>query len=245
MLLPVVAVEPLEVVVDAEPEPDVVVGVGVAVVVGVGVGVVDVPVCEVEVPDDGCVLDEPPAEVEDELPVVAPAEEPPVEVELGEVVDVEEVVLVEALAEPLVDESVGVGVCGVDVFEPVVECVFEPVVVVGVGVAVGVAVDVEVFQFVLKVVVVFPFVFDPVIEAGGVTVELGDGVGVVLADVLEVLCVLDVPPLTDGSTLIIGWTLIAGAKVIVATLEARIIIARLWWFRPACSRVLAEWWPPL
>ena len=46
-----------------------------------------------------------------------------------------------------------------------------------------------VVQFVVKVVVVFPFVFDPDTEAGDVTelVELGVGDGVVLADVLEVL----------------------------------------------------------
>lgn len=174
--------------------------------------------------------DEPPAVVEDELPVEVLADEPPDDVELGEVVEVEPVVLVEALAEPPVDGVVGVGVCGLVVCELVVDCVFEPVVVVGVDdgveLGVGVSVDVEVFQFVVNVVVVFPFVFDPEIETGGVTVEVG--VGVVLAEVLEVLCVLDVPPLTDGSTLIIGCTLITGATVIVAALEARIIIARPW-----------------
>ena len=42
----------------------------------------------------------------------------------------------------------------------------------------------------------------------------------VLAEVLEVLCVLDVPPLTDGSTLIMGWTLITGWTVIDALLVA-------------------------
>jgi hypothetical protein len=180
------------------------------------------------------VLDDPPAEVEDELPVEAPAEAPPAEVELGEVVDVDEVVLVEALAEPPVDELVGVGVCGLAVCELVVDCVFDPVVVVGVGLGVGASEAVEVFQFVVKVVVVFPFVFDPEIETGGVTVTVVVGVGVVLAEVLEVLCVLDVPPLTDGSTLIIGWTLITGATEIVAALEARIIIARLWRLAAAC-----------
>jgi hypothetical protein len=52
------------------------------------------------------------------------------------------------------------------------------------------------------------------------------GVGVVLAEVLEVLWVVEAPPLTDGATLIIGWILIAGATVMVALLEALIIMAR-------------------
>ena len=55
---------------------------------------------------------------------------------------------------------------------------------------------------------------------------MGAGVGVVLAEVLEVLCVLEVPPLTDGSTLIIGSILIAGATVMVAALVALIVVAR-------------------
>lgn len=87
----------------------------------------------------------------------------------------------------------------------------------------------DVFQFVVKLVVVFPFVFDPEMDTGGVTVWVWDGVkgelvgvgvGVVLAEVLEVLCVLDVPPLTDGSTLIMGWTLITGWTLIDALLVA-------------------------
>jgi hypothetical protein len=45
---------------------------------------------------------------------------------------------------------------------------------------------------------------DVVTEPAGVNV-----VGVELADVLEELCVLDVPPLT------VGWTLMAGSMVIV------------------------------
>ena len=40
--------------------------------------------------------------------------------------------------------------------------------------------------------------------------------GVELADVLEELCVLDVPPLTVGWTLIDGWMLIVGWKSIIA-----------------------------
>jgi hypothetical protein len=42
-----------------------------------------------------------------------------------------------------------------------------------------------------------------------------DGAGVELADVLEELCVLDVPPLTVGWTLMPGWTLMAGWMLIV------------------------------
>ena len=92
---------------EAEPAPAVVVEeepvfaelVGVAVGIGLGVGlgveVVVVPVEAAEVPDDGWALDEP--AVEDEvLPVDAFAEELPA------VVEVEPVVLVDALAEPVV-----------------------------------------------------------------------------------------------------------------------------------------------
>jgi hypothetical protein len=80
------------------------------------------------------------------------------------------------------------------VVDPVVVCV-EDVVGVGVGVAAVEAGDV--FQFVVKVVVVFPLVFDPATDAGDVTVVVavgvgagvgagvGVGVGVVLADVLD------------------------------------------------------------
>ncbi len=189
--------------------------------------------------------DEPPAEVEDELPVEAPAEEPPVEVEVGDVVEVEDVVLVVALAPPFADVLVGVGVCGLVVCELVVECVFDPV-VVEVGLGVGVAEE-EVFQFVVNVVVVFPVLLVPWTETGGVTVTLAVavGVGVVLAEVLEVLCVLEVPPLTEGSTLIIGWTRIAGATVMVALFAALIVIARAWPRRltVACSCPLEAWWP--
>ena len=79
-----------------------------------GRGVVDVPVFVLEVPDDGCAVAEPPAEDEDELPVEAFADEPP------EVVDVEPVVLVEALADPPEVWLVGAGECGVPVVDPVV-----------------------------------------------------------------------------------------------------------------------------
>jgi hypothetical protein len=141
------------------------------------------------VPDDGWVLDDPPAEDEDELPVEAFAEEPP------EVVDVEPLVLVDALADPP-ELWVAVGDCGVVVFDPVVVCVED---VVGVGVAVGEVEAGDVVQFVVKEVVVFPLVFDPAMEAGdetvvvelsvgvGAGVGVGVGVGVVLADVADVL----------------------------------------------------------
>jgi hypothetical protein len=194
------------------------VGQGVGVGVGVGVGLVVVLVFELDVPDDGCALDDPPAEDEEELPVEAFADEPPA------VVEVDPVVLVEALAEPPEDWLVGAGDCGVVVLEPVVVCVEDAV---GVGVAVGEVGDV--FQFVVKVVVVPPFVFDPERETGDVTVVVGvgvgAGVGVVLADVLDVLWVLDVPPLTDGSTLIMGSTLITGWTVIDALFVALCMMA--------------------
>ncbi len=116
---------------------------------------------------------------------------------------------------------------------------------VGAGVGVGEVEAGDVFQFVVKVVVVSPFVFDPERETGGVTVCVWDGVkgelvgvGVVLAEVLEVLCVLDVPPLTDGSTLIMGWTLITGWTVIVALLEA--LCMMVW----PCRSLLPRWCVP-
>jgi hypothetical protein len=187
---PVEAVEPLEVFAVAEPEPDGLVlvgdGVGHGVGVGVGVGLVVVLVWVDEVPDDCGVADGLPVDVVDELPVEAPAEEPPVEVEPGEIVEVDEDVLVVAVAPEPLAEPVGVGVCGLPVFEPVVECVFEPV-VEEVGDDEGASAEVDVFQFVVKDVVVFPDCLEPEIETGGVTVRVGVGAGVLLAEVLEVL----------------------------------------------------------
>jgi hypothetical protein len=85
------------------------------------------------------------------------AEAPPGEVE------VDDVVLVEALAPPPVAGVVEVGLWGFAVCELVVVCVFDPVVVdVGDGVGLGVGADEEVvFQFVVKVVVVLPASCDP------------------------------------------------------------------------------------
>jgi hypothetical protein len=44
--------------------------------------------------------------------------------------------------------------------------------------------------------------------------------GVELADVLEELCVLDVPPLTVGWTLMAGWMVIIGCTLITAAATA-------------------------
>lgn len=74
---------------------------------------VDVLVFEFEVPEDGCVPDDPPVADEAELPVDAFAVEPPVVV-------VDAFVLVVALAEPPAAWLVGVGDDGVLVLEPVV-----------------------------------------------------------------------------------------------------------------------------
>jgi hypothetical protein len=49
---------------------------------------------------------------------------------------------------------------------------------------------------------------------------MAGNVGAVLADVFEVLCVVEVPPLTVGSTLIVGWTVIIGCTLIIAVFMA-------------------------
>jgi hypothetical protein len=61
------------------------------------------------------------------------------------------------------------------------------------------------------VFVVLPEVFDPEAETA---VVVGVGVGVVDADVLELVSVLDVPPFTVGMTLNWGVTVIIGSTVI-------------------------------
>src|SRR5207249_679756 len=79
---------------------------------------------------------------------------------------------------------------------------------------VGVADDVggvgEVHQFDEYELVVRPVVCVAETEKGGVIAA-----GWVLAEVFELLCVLDAPPLTDGEMLNTGCTLIAGATVII------------------------------
>jgi hypothetical protein len=65
--------------------------------------------------------------------------------------------------------------------------------------------------------VVGPLVCEPETEAGGVTVV---DVGVVLAVVFEVLCVVEAPPLIEGEMLNTGCTVIAGWTLIIATAEA-------------------------
>jgi hypothetical protein len=110
-----------------------------------------------------------------------------------------------------------------------------PAVVVGGGAAIGV-----VHHRVENVVVVLPVVWAIESETGAVMVEaIGvDEVGVVLAEVFEVLWVEEVPPLTVGCMLIMGWTLMAGWTRIVA---AAITFCRPWarpcraWaIRPCC-----------
>ncbi|HZW33172.1 MAG TPA: hypothetical protein VFF52_20820 [Isosphaeraceae bacterium] len=62
----------------------------------------------------------------------------------------------------------------------------------------------DVHHFVEKVVEVFPEVCEPDTLTGGETVTVGAGAGVVLAAVFELLCVLEVPPLTDGEIVNVG-----------------------------------------
>lgn len=86
-------------------------------------------------------------------------------------------------------------VCNVDVPPVVCACV-----------EVGVGVDVHLVVYEL---VVLPEVFEPEAETAVVV-----GVGVVTADVLDVVSVLEVPPLTVGVVLICGLTLMIGSTVI-------------------------------
>jgi hypothetical protein len=89
-----------------------------------------------------------------------------------------------------------------------------------------------------KDVVELPDVWEPETETGGVRV-----VGVVLADVLEALCVLEVPPLTVGWTLMVGWTLIEGWTVIMGDAVAVLPLMRSSRPRPRCPcrAVCARW----
>jgi hypothetical protein len=92
---------------------------------------------------------------------------------------------------------------------------------------------------VLKVVVVLPEVCVPVIVTGGVTV-----VGLELVAVFDELWVLAVPPLIVGSTLIMGWMLIAGSTVTVWTgLALWLALYRSMRASSLDSRVLTcAWW---
>jgi hypothetical protein len=145
---------------------------------------------------------ESPAVASDVLPVEAEADDPPVPVALDEVV---EFVLVVALAEPpLVAVGEGVGVVG------------DGVGVMGDGVGLGAGVVVPGW-FCDPPLCAFPC--DPVPAFVAVGVGLGAGVGVgagagvgvgcgvaLLAEVVvvEVVEVVDEPPLIDGFTLMIG-----------------------------------------
>ena len=71
-----------------------------------------------------------------------------------------------------------------------------------VGVEVGEAEACDVHHFVEKLVVVFPDVCEPDTATGGATVTVGAGVA--LAAVFELLCWLEVPPLTDGEIVNVG-----------------------------------------
>jgi hypothetical protein len=158
----------------------------------VGVVVVFDPVWVVAVPVEGVdPVEEPPAVALAELPVEAEADEPP---EPDELADVEVFVVVEALAEPpvVVGEGVGLGVgegVGLGVGDGVGLGVGDGV---GLGVGDGVRLDVGV----------------------GEGAGLGVGVGVTLVelvvDVVDVVEVPDDPPLMEGSTLMIGCTVMVG-----------------------------------
>ena len=79
---------------------------------------------------------------------------------------------------------------------------------------------------------VLSVVFDPLAET-----EVAVGVGVVTADVVDDVSVLDVPPLTFGVLLIWGVTLMIGATVITGAeiaLEMPLILIE-------CPRDSREW----
>jgi hypothetical protein len=187
----------------------------------VGLVCVSEPVLVVAEPVDGVEpVEESPAVALDELPVEAEADVPPDPAELA---DVEESVVVVALAEPPDAVEVGEGV-GVGVGD-------------GVGVGEGVGVGVGLVVPVLGVDCeppVFWFECDPVpvcVAVGvgvGAAVEVGRGV-VVLVEVVvvvEVVEVFDEPPLMDGFTLMIGCTMIVGELLTAATAVDRALLER-------------------
>jgi hypothetical protein len=120
-----------------------------------------------------------------------------------------------------VEVGLGVGV-GVGVGLVVVDVLFVwrvdvPPLELCAEVEVGVEVGVDV-HLVVYVLVVLPEVFEPAADTA-VGVGVGVGAGVVVADVLELVSVLEVPPFTVGVTLnwgamvIIGSTVITGAEI--------------------------------
>jgi hypothetical protein len=202
----------------------------------VGVVVVFDPVWVVAVPVEGVdPVEEPPAVALAELPVEAEADEPP---EPDELADVEVFVVVEALAEPpvVVGEGVGLGVVegvGLGVGDGVGLGVGDGVglgVGDGVGLGVGDGVGLGVGEGVRLDVGdgVGLGVGDGVglgvgegvrLDVGvGEGAGLGVGVGVcatpvellVVVDVVDVVEVPDDPPLIEGSTLMIGCTVMVG-----------------------------------
>jgi hypothetical protein len=84
----------------------------------------------------------------------------------------------------------------------------------------GVGVDVHLVEYVL---VVLPDAFDPELETDAVV-----GLGAVVAEVVDDVSVLDVPPFTVGCTLnwgwtlMMGWTVITGAEIALETPLIRI-----------------------
>jgi len=111
---------------------------------------------------------------------------------------------------------------------------------------------------VVAVLVVVPVAADPELV---VAVEVVDvGAGLVVADVFEELCVLELPPLTVGSTLIEGWTLgwtlmegwrlgatlIAGSTLIVGWKLMSAMAVALGLLRPCprCDEDPLMWVPP-
>jgi hypothetical protein len=139
--------------------------------------------------------DEPPPEAEAEPVVVVFAADEPAEVVVDACVEV--VVLAWA---PDEGDGVGLGdVVGEDgVVALVVVWVFEAV--GPAEVELGEAEAWDVHHFDEKLVVVFPDVCEPDTATGGETVTVGAGVA--LAAVFELLCVLEVPPLTEGEMLL-------------------------------------------
>ncbi len=184
----------------------------------VGEVVVFDPVWVVAVPVDGVdPVEEPPAVALAELPVEADADEPP---EPDELADVEVFVVVEALAEPPVVVGVGVGRgvgdgVGLGVGDGVGLGVGD-----GVGLGVGDGVGLGVGDGVGLGVRVAVGLGVGVGAGLGVGVGAGLGVGVgvcappvellVVVDVVDVVVVPDDPPLIEGSTLMIGSTVIVG-----------------------------------
>ena len=90
-------------------------------------------------------------------------------------------------------------------------------------------------HLVVYVLVVLPDVFDPDAETAVVA-----GLGAVVAEVVDDVSVLEVPPFTVGCTLNCGWTFMIGWTVIMGA-EMALETPLIFIARPCAARPCAAW----